>query len=216
MRRELCLLLLLSAIGCDSSPTDESGDCRRYMTSMSENGTAFTCAFEEAAATLRCSSGAFLERTWEYADVDDFISEVSAPNRILARTRSSSSGGVLGSFAITGTEYRYDHGERLVERVREGASPTGSETLDTLRYTAWDALGRPTAGTVSGPGGSEDLTLRYDDASRRMETSSGESSQQDANGNPLREVFVFGTGSGQARFERTYQILGVAEICRDR
>jgi hypothetical protein len=214
MRRELSLLLLLSAQGCDSSPTDESGDCRRYMTSMSENGVAFACGFERDTAILRCSSGVFFERTWEYADVDDFISEVSAPNRILARTRTSS-GGALGSFASTVTEYRYDDGGRLLERVRIGASPAGSETLDTVRYTAWDALGRPIAGSVSGPGGSEDLTLRYEDASRQMEASNGELSRQDAYGNPLREVFVFGTGSSDARFERAYETLALGEICRD-
>jgi hypothetical protein len=214
MRHALSLLLLLSMEGCDSSPTDESGDCRRYMTSMSENGVTFACGFERDTATLRCSNGAFLERTWEYADVDDFITEVSAPNRILARTRTSS-GGALGSFASTVTEYRYDDGGRLLERVRVGASPVGSETLDTVRYTAWDALGRPTAGSVPGPAGSENLTLRYDDPSRQMEASSGESSQQDANGNPLREIFVFGAGSSEARFERAYQILAVGEICRD-
>ncbi|HEY7819567.1 MAG TPA: hypothetical protein VIG29_15190 [Vicinamibacteria bacterium] len=214
MRWEISLLLLLIAQGCDSSPTDESGDCRRYMTSMSENGTAFSCVFERGTATLRCSSGPFLERTWEYADIDDFISEVSAPNRILARVRSSS-GGALGSFARTETEYRYDTQGRLLERVRVGASPVGSETLDTARYTAWDALGRPTAGIVTGPAGSENLILRYDDASWQMEASSGESSRQDANGNPLREVFVFGTGSSEARFERAYEILAVGEICRD-
>jgi hypothetical protein len=214
MRRELSLLLLLSAQGCDSSPTDESGDCRRYMTSMSENGTTFACGFERDTAILRCSNGAFLERTWEYADVDDFISEVSAPNRVLARTRTSS-GGALGSFASTVTEYRYDDGGHLLERVRVGASPLGSETLDTVRYTAWDALGRPTAGTLSSLGGSEDLTLRYDDASRQMEASNGELSRQDANGNPLREVFVFGAGSSDPRFERAYEILALEDICRD-
>lgn len=215
MRRELWLLLLFFAPGCDSSPTDESGDCRRYMTSMSENGTAFTCAFEEGIATLRCSSGPFSERTWEYADVGDFISEVSAPNTILAQRRTSS-GGALGSFAATETEYRYDAQGRLLERIRTGESPAGSQTLDTVRYTAWDGRGRPTAGSLTGAGGSENLTLRYDDAALRMEVSNGESSFQDANGNPSREVFVFGTGSTQARFERAYQVLGVAEICRDR
>ena len=215
MRHALSLLLLLLPLpGCDSSPTDASGDCRRFMTSMSENGVTFACDFERDTATLRCSNGAFLERTWEYADVDDFISEVSAPNRILARTRTSS-GGALGSFASTGTEYRYDDGGRLLERVRVGASPVGSETLDTVRYTAWDALGRPTAGSLTGPAGSENLTLRYDDPALRVEVSNGESTLQDANGNPSREIFVFGTGSSQARFERAYQILAVAEICRD-
>jgi hypothetical protein len=215
MRRQLWLLFLFFVQGCDSSPTDESGDCRRYMTSMSENGTTFTCAFDEAAATLRCSSGPFSERTWEYDDVDDFISEVSAPNRILARARTSS-GGALGSFARTETEYRYDGQGRLLERIRTGESPAGSQTLDTVSYTAWDGRGRPVAGNLTGPGGSENLTLSYDDAALRMEVSNGESSFQDANGNPSHETFVFGTGSAQARFERAYQVLSVGEICRDR
>jgi hypothetical protein len=183
------------------------------MTSMSENGTAFTCAFEEGIATLRCSSGAFLERTWEYADVEDFISEASAPNRILAQRRTSS-GGALGSFAVTETEYRYDAQGRLLERIRTGEGPAGSQPLDTVRYTEWDGVGRPSAGTLTGPGGSESLTLLYDDAALRVEVSNGESARQDPNRNPLSEVFVFGTGSSQARFERTYQILNVSEICR--
>ena len=214
MRRELLLLLMLAAHGCDSSPTDADGDCRRYMTSMSENGVAFTCAFDSASATLRCSNGALLERTWEYAGVEEFISEASVPNRIRARERISS-GGTLGSFARTVTEYRYDAQGRLLERIRIGESSLGSQALDTARYTAWDGLGRPTEGTLSVVGGTENLTLHYDDSVFRAEVSNGESTVLDANGNPLSEVLVFGAGSSESRFERNYQILALSEICRD-
>ncbi len=214
MRRDLLLLLMLAAHGCDSSPTDADGDCRRYMTSMSENGVAFTCAFDSASATLRCSNGALLERTWEYAGVEEFISEASVPNRIRALERISS-GGTLGSFARTVTEYRYDAQGRLLERIRIGESSLGSQALDTVRYTAWDGLGRPTEGILSGVGGTENLTLHYDDSVFRAEVSNGESTVLDPNGNPLREVLVFGAGSSKSRFERDYQILALSEICRD-
>lgn len=213
MRRDV-LMLLLVAHGCDSSPTGADGDCRRYITSMSENGVSFTCAFERASATLRCSSGALLERAWEYAGVDDFISEAPVPNRIRARERISA-GGTLGSFARTVTEYRYDDQGRLLERVRIGESSIGSQALDTVRYTAWDGLGRPTAGTLTSAAESEILTLRYDDALLRVDVSNGESTLQDGNGNPLREVLVFGAGSTKSRFERDYQIPALSEICRD-
>jgi hypothetical protein len=67
--------------------------------------------------------------------------------------------------------------------------------LDVIEYTAWDALDRPTAGTLRVADRSEPITVRYDDAVRRMEASNGETVTEDADGNVVRETIVIGFGA---------------------
>jgi YD repeat-containing protein len=83
---------------------------------------------------------------------------------------------------------------------------------DRIEYTAWDALGRPTGGTIHFRDETQPVTLTYDDARRRVEASNGEASQLDADGNLVEEVLAegFGPSYGVVR----YVIEATAQACK--
>jgi hypothetical protein len=118
---------------------------------------------------------------------------------------------VVVTSSVVSTEYRYDASSRIVERHRRRSDIGGARDLDVTAYTSWDALGRPISGTVSSSSGSGPITIRYDDAARRMDASNGESVTVDANGNMVREVVVYGLGPPGDGLER--QIQTTAETC---
>jgi len=107
--------------------------------------------------------------TWK--SDDDFIAEVirlkppadlatnpNGPVRDLVPplTRSTSTTG-NGAIALTKTN-SYDTTNRLTGFVTRSAGGTV-----TTRYTAWDAVGRPTAGTMQSPAQNSTVSIAYDD-----------------------------------------------------
>jgi hypothetical protein len=191
-RRVAIAASLAVLAACGKSEIEGTRVCRRFASMLTENGRPAECTFD--VRFLRCAGAT--RTVWEYPGPEAFVLEPQVPNRIAALGRSVSSGGpMLVSFSETRTTYRYDGSGRLVERVREGSNVTGTRELDAVEYTAWDAEGRPTAGTIRAEGRRGPVTLRYDDAARRMDASSGESVTRDVNGNIVREVLVFGFGA---------------------
>lgn len=152
----------------------------------------------------------FVVQDWWYASDVDFVLEAQVPNRILVQSRSFSTLGMVVTSSTVSTGYRYDASARLVERHRRRSDVGGEHELDVTEYTSWDAVGRPTSGTVSAPSGTGPITIRYEDGARTMAASNGESVTLDANGNVIREVVVFGFGTPGV-LDRTIQT--TAEIC---
>jgi YD repeat-containing protein len=199
---------LILVASCSTSHIEGTKVCRRYATAFTESGRSYQCTFD--VRFLTCTGDA--RAVWEYGDTSDFVLETQVPSRILAVTRSVSTGGpMLVSASTTQTDYRYDGSGRLLERRRRRNDVTGLHELDVTEYTAWDALGRPTAGTIRVPDGrTGPVTIRYDDSARRMDVSNGESLTQDANGNIVREVVVYSFGAPSV-VDRTIQSTG--EFC---
>jgi YD repeat-containing protein len=182
---------LLVVACCRTSHIEGTKVCRRYATTFSEAGQPYQCTFD--VRFLRCTGSA--STVWEYSGPSEFVLEAQVPNRILALTRSVSTGGpMLISASTTRADYRYDGSGRLLERRRWRNNVTGLRELDVVEYTAWDAFGRPTSGTIRAGDRSGAVTLQYDDAARRMEASNREAVIRDADGNIVREVVVIGFG----------------------
>jgi len=201
-----CLVLMP---GCGSSQIEGTKVCRRYPTAFTESGLSYTCTLDIRTLTCRDSSR-FIVQDWTYVGSTDFVLEAQVPNQIRAQSRSFQTLGMVVTSSVVSTEYQYDTSGRLVQRHRRRSDIGGARDLGVTEYTSWDALGRPTAGTVSAPTGAGSITIRYDDATRTMNASNGESTTVDANGNVIREVVVSGFGE-PGIIERTIQT--TAEIC---
>lgn len=72
--------------------------------------------------------------------------------------------------------------------------------------TAWDRFGRPTAGQITRGDTTEALTLHYDDAAGRVESSNGEFTVRDKNGNVVEEAEFGGS-------PHVFVIQELAEVC---
>jgi len=183
--------------------------CRRYPIRLRENGSSlYDCTFgTEFGPLLSCQSGNNLYRSWGYASLEDFVSEVSVPNRF---RRVSSL--FTAPFGRSGTlvEYQYDDQGRYARRVRSALVGSFVRTIDTTSFLTWDGRGRPLSGRIVQPAGQEELvTLAYDDTLRDVVWSNGERHRMDRHGNTLIETWVFGTDASPREFE----ILALAEIC---
>ena len=192
---------------CGRSEVEGTKVCRRYPTALTQGGQPYQCTFD--VRFLRCTGSA--TTVWEYSGPEAFVLEPQVPSRILAVARSVSAGGpLLVSSSHTQTDYRYDSSGRLVERRRRITVVTGTIELDVLEYTAWDSFGRPSAATLRAEDRTAPVSIRYDDAARRMEASNGEAVTRDSDGNIVREVFVFGFG---APFAVDTIIQSTSELC---
>jgi hypothetical protein len=201
-----CLVLLP---GCGSSQIEGTKVCRRYPTAFTESGLSYTCTLDIRILTCRDSSR-FVVQDWTYVSSAEFVLEAQVPNRVRAESRSFQTLGMVVTSSVVSRDYRYDASGRLVERHRRRSDVGGARDLDITEYTSWDGLGRPTAGAVSGPNGAGPITIRYDDVTRTMNASNGESTTVDASGNVVREVVVYGFGE-PGLIERTIQT--TAELC---
>jgi hypothetical protein len=191
--------------GCGGSPTGPSSHCRTYATGLTLNGGVGTCQFD--GTTYSCRFGGDT-RSWSYGSASDFIREARTPNRILARSCSYSGGGpMLISFSSHRTLYSYDGLGRLRERQRIANNYVGSCVLDTTRYDRWDGLGRPIKGEITTAGGTEPLSIDYDDASLTAEASNGELTVRDEHRNIVREVEYAGYPM------KVYGVTATAEVC---
>jgi hypothetical protein len=108
--------------------------------------------------------------TWDSAE--DFIAEVirlkppagpptspspAAVNDIippLTRSRNTIATGQIGLRKFNSFD--------TLNRLTGFSTRTGAYTI-TVRYSAWDATGRPTAGTMQGPAASSTISISYDD-----------------------------------------------------
>jgi hypothetical protein len=206
-------LLATWLLACDgSTPTEETEECRIYPLSFEENGAPFACELDQGAnVTLTCASGVQLS-SWEYSSLADFVRESDPPNRIRALSRTTTGGVLVGSFTQTLRSYEYDRQGRLLRRTRTTEGNLGASLLDETRYTEWDASGRPTRGEIQSGMESAPVVLTYDDARRLVDTSTGERRSQDANGNLLSEIEVFGVKEA-FRSEREYRTTATARVC---
>ena len=184
--------------------------CRRYPIRLRENGSSiYDCTFGTAfGPSLSCRSGNNLARSWRYASLEDFVTEVSVPNRF-RRTSSL----FTAPFGRSGTniEYQYDDQGRYARRVRSawGGIPS-LRTIDTTSFLTWDGRGRPLSGRIVRPTGEDELvTIAYDDTLRDVVWSNGERHRMDRHGNTLLETWVFATDGSPREFE----ILTMAETC---
>ena len=202
------LIVLAAAFvlpGCGESPTGPSRHCRTYATSLTLNGNPGTCRF--SGTTYECRFG-LESRSWSYASARDFIREARTPNRILAQARGYSGGGpMLWSSSSHATTFSYDDQGRLRERRRTSASYFGDCVLDTTRYDRWDGLGRPLGGEITTGGGTEPISIDYDDASLTAESSNGELTTRDENRNIVREIEFSGYRM------KVYVATATAEVC---
>lgn len=198
---------------CDgSTPTQETEECRNYPLSFEENGVPFACELDQGGSvTLACASGVQL-RSWQYANLADFVREPNVPTRLRAVSRTTTSGVPLGSFTQTLRTFEYDAQGRLSRRTRTGSGNLGTSVLDETRYTEWDGSGRPTEGEIESGGASAPVVLMYDDAQRLLDTSTGERVAQDADGNLLSEIEVFGVDQA-FRSERQYRTTATRTVC---
>jgi YD repeat-containing protein len=200
--------LLAVATSCRSSHIEGTKVCRHYPIAFSQDGTAYACSFDGGHALL--CNGPQVVQQWIYAGPEDFVLEPQVPNRILAQTRTVEFLGMVNTSRTFETFYRYDGAGRLIGRRRHEMDVTRDFDVEVVEYTAWDTVGRPTAGTIQSPDGTGPVTLTYDDAARRMDSSNGESVTQDVNGNVVRETTVFGFGpAGTSQ----YSITRTADFC---
>ena len=174
-----------------------------------------SCTFDAAAVEGTCTNdysdgtGRKLRSVsvTRHATVADVVDEVSA-NPPLQRAL-----GTTTTLTAPGTETRntstleYDAQKRLVSVTAE-SQPTGQRSITT--YSAWDAEGRPTMGTVASGGRTAAVAIRYDNVRRSQSiTSNGVTCTQtfDQNGNPVTSGCDGGGSSSTT-------ILTTQRICR--
>jgi hypothetical protein len=202
--------LVAGATSCRSSHIEGTKVCRHYPVAFTQAGTSYACAFDGGHA-LRCNGPQVIQQ-WIYAGPEDFVLEPQVPNRILVQTRTFEALGMVNTSRTFETFYTYDGAGRLTRRRRHETDVARNFDVETVEYTAWDAVGRPTAGTIqSSPDGTGPITLAYDDAARRVNASNGESVTQDVNGNVVLETTVFGFGPVAGPSQ--YSITRTADFC---
>lgn len=152
-----------------------------------------SCTFDVAAVEGTCTND-YSDSTGQkfrsvsvtrHTTIADVVDEVAVipPRQLALGTTSTVAGSRIDSTNVSTIEY--DAQKRPVLVVAE-SRPSGQRTTTT--YTAWDAVGRATMGTVMLAGRQTNtLSFSYDDA-RRMQssTSNGVTCTQtfDVNGNP--------------------------------
>ena len=175
-----------------AGPALGTGPCRTYdtsVTSVTAGGPVkatveWTGGFDPYSLrfvqniNLSSSQGARFSyvQVTSYAAAEDFIAEIvrmkppatqaTNPNGPILNispplTRSRSTTG-NGQIVLTKTN-SHDTSGRLT-----GFSARNQAGTISMTYSAWDALGRPTAGTMQSPAGSSPQTITYDDKNMSM------------------------------------------------
>jgi hypothetical protein len=175
-------------LGAQPGPAPGQGSCRTYDTSVTiaTGGGAMKATTEISGVfdpwslrmvqnvSVSSNQGAHFSyvqvTTWN--SVEDFIAEVVRlkPPATLATNPNGPVLGIVpplmrsisttgnGTIALSKTN-SYDMNGRLTGFVGRTAGGT-----ITVRYTAWDALGRPTAGTMQSPVSTSSITIAHNDA----------------------------------------------------
>jgi hypothetical protein len=233
--------LVTIGLAAQRGPAPGQGSCRTYDTSVTSvtAGGPVKATVESSGVfdpwslrlvqniSVSSSQGAHFSyvqvTTWN--SVEDFIAEVVRlkPPATLA---TNPNGPVLGivpplmrSVSTTGNgtivlskTNSYDMNGRLTGF----AGRTAGGTV-TVRYTAWDTLGRPTAGTMQSPASSASITIAHDDTAMtetQTTTTRGISSvitnSYDQFGNLRSSAATVTRGQGSAT---TYTSHGTAKVC---
>jgi hypothetical protein len=208
-----------------------SGDCREYMTEGALEGpmpggtiqtATATAAFDPSTSTYSgtmVAQGVSITDVRTYASSADFIDEVKVVGRDLCQ-REVYSGAYVASDV-----YVYDAQRRLIAiQVQEPVD--GGQGAYGWTYTAWDAQGRPTAGSLDAPQAActgMPVSITYDDQARKKTTSIDEAAGQgtgcatqvitswkvyDSQGNVVEE-----THPSQATSTRT-TVTKTARVCK--
>ena len=129
-------------------------------------------------------------QTTRFASRSDLVDEVAVVppvSRALGTTTVTSAAG--GSLTTTAT-HTYDGQRRLMStQVVTAPIPVIGSLTTITTYSSWDASGRPTAGTATGPGGST-VTISYDNTNRTVTQNTGPNTctqTYDQNGIIIRE-----------------------------
>lgn len=239
--------LSLSCGGGGGSPTNPSnpnnpgspaGSCRSYASRYSyvtsapgslANTTA-TCTFNAAARTLTCTfaqtnntSTCTIDFLWRdaYNSAADFVNESKVVGKFLLTSRAQewvTTPTSCGPPSVPGnTTYTYDANQRQLQQA--AVNMTGAGSSATYVYSAWDAQGRPTAGTLTVQGGLNfPVTVAYDDSARTITISAGPGGAAnavnvitlDADGNLVR---VTGQTSGFVS-DSVYTITARQTVCQ--
>jgi hypothetical protein len=162
-----------------------------------------TCTNEYSDTGGRRFRSEAVTRHASIADVVDEVSVVPPLQRSLGTTTTVTGAGADSTNVST---LEYDAGKRLISLLAE-SRPSGQRSTTT--YTAWDAAGRPTMGSVLAGRQSSPISMSYDSARRSQSmTSSGTTCTQtfDINGNP-----AVGTCPGSTA---TTTVLTTQRICK--
>jgi YD repeat-containing protein len=184
--------------------------CRNYSTDATQKATRFTlqvkCAFDKGTLQHVCTEngpGVSYVQTTQFASVADFVGD---PSKVTffphAKTIT-----VKFPTSISNQVYAYD-GQGRVTSIATSSS-TGGGTVQV--FTAWDALGRPTAAHDE----VQTFTFAYDDARRVFtHTSTGKpaliTATFDANGNQIATT----TTSAGFNETSTITIHSTAQVCK--
>ena len=174
----VCVATAASCASESDSPAGPSGQtCRAYMATGTEATVAgtttvtvnVTCSFSTQTNMLTCTytsptAGLCQTEINAYPSAVAFVDEVSVSPPLVRRTTDiTTNSSVCGAPSVT-TTYSYDAQNHLLT-ARDAA--TGSTTT----YSAWDAAGRPLAGTNAGPP-SANYTLVHNASTRQTVTTS--------------------------------------------
>jgi hypothetical protein len=220
--------LLLAAIL--TAPPQTVPPCRMIPAAMTSRATgagmaqeaSTTCRYDRAVNKVTCTSRVGGGRgsvqttvsVTSYESLADVLDEVSVipPRRRFVRTDTTTK--MLQKTVTATLVNTYDARERLVKEV--GSDGPGRESTTT--YTAWDAAGRPTAGTSVSKGGRNTLAIAYDNGARTMTTTSTSRGGRvtctmtfDANGNQAAGAC---TGVGGIKSGSTMTITATERVCR--
>jgi hypothetical protein len=163
-----------------------------------------TCTNDYSDGTGRKLRSVSVTRHATVADVVDEVSSNPPLQRSLGTTTTLTAGGPETRNTST---LEYDAQKRLVSVIAE-SRPSGQRSVTT--YTAWDAEGRPTMGTISSGARTTALAITYDNVRRSQSlTQNGVTCTQtfDPNGNPATSSCDGGSASSTT-------VLATQRICR--
>jgi YD repeat-containing protein len=227
------ICLTLCALGCSESsttqrsptvptppamtppPTSSAVTCRTYPTAATvtmTRGALFgssqlTGSFNSSANTATITVGACTTGVSTYRSTADFVEEIRVIPRLTMQTSTTTTSGGDCDSGTSTVNYVYDSQRRLV------SSTTG---VVVTTYTAWDNLGRPTAGSYPGT----TIANTYNDSTRTWVqmyrggvTGAGNwttTVTYDANGAQTSVVTI----SGAVTETTTFNTTATAQVCK--
>jgi len=151
-----------------------------------------------------------LTQTSRFASRADIVDEVSVIPP-LSRSLGTTTVTTIGGFALTATATNSYDSQRRLTSVAIVTSPVPLST--TFTYSAWEASGRPTAGTVAiSPGPSGSVSITYNNPDRTVTRNDGLNTciqRSDLNGNIQGE-----TCTGTSPSTTTVTVQSTLQICK--
>ena len=219
LTRRTCALVLLTVtaavlehVSANASLAGQANvpaaGCRTYSTDETRRSTRGTlqvkCTFDKTTNQFVCHedgpSGSFVQTT-QFGSVADFVGD---PSKVSFFPRARTFTVKFPSSTSTQV-YSYDSQGRLSAIAT--SSSTGGSTIQT--FSAWDPLGRPTAGHDE----VQTFSFTYDDAQRVFTQKSAGALitlQLDANGNHVSSTAITATSKETS----TITIHSTAQICK--